>query len=242
MKHALVCTVMLALTTQVEAVTLTPSPSGAQVVNYSQGAPTVVSQRKSIASVTVYPEANSHVVLFVGGQNRSAANINFGTENVSADANGKLLRVFSYDELARKAKSAVSWKRFASAVGGGLQAGAAAQPAHTTYSGTYNGGYGYNNTPYSGRYYGTATTVDPAQRALAQSAIIADSRAQGAALNQEENQRLSALQSILRTTTIQPGQMYGGIVEIARPPASSIMNVRVSFAGEAHTFSFRVAR
>jgi hypothetical protein len=232
---------LLAFCVSASAVTLTPAPTVSQIVNYTQGAPTIISERKSIASITVYPEANGHVVLFVAGRNQSMGNINFGTENIRADANGKPLRVFTYDELAKKINSTAFWKRFAGAAGAGLRSGAAVQPAQTNYGGTFNG-YGYGNGPYYGSYQGHATTIDPAQQALAQSAINSDARRQGAALNAQQNQSLAALRVVLRTTTVQPGQMYGGVVEIARPPVSSIMNVRASFAGEAHIFSFRVAR
>src|ERR1044071_1335206 len=236
MKPVLLSAVLLALSTPVEAVTLTPAPTGAQTVIYIQGAPTIVSPRKSIVSVMVYPEANGHVVFSIGGRNQSTGNINFGTENVSADANGKPLRVFTYEELAKRINSRAAWQRFAGAAGAGLRAGSAVQPAQTNITGGFNGGYGYNNQPYYGRYYGQATTVDPAKQAIAQSAISSDARADAANINAQQNQSLSALQMILRTTTVQPGQMYGGKVEIARPPVPSIMNVRVNFAGEAHVF------
>ena len=240
MRPILLSVVILAFSTPVEAVTLTPAPTGAQIVNYAQGAPTIVSERKSIASVTVLPEANGHVVLYVAGRNQSTANINFGTENVSADANGKPLRVFTYDELAKKINSGAFWKRFAGAAGAGLRAGAAVQPAQTNYTGQFNGSNNYGQ--YRGTYFGQATTTDPAAQAMSQSAINADARAQGAAVNAQQSQSLAALQAVLRTTTVQPGQMYGGVIEVARPPASSIMNVRVRFAGELHIFSFRVGQ
>jgi hypothetical protein len=170
------------------AVTLTPAPSGKQIVSYTQGVPTLISSRSSITSVTVLPEANHHVVLFVAGRNQSSANTNFGTENISADANGKALRVFTYDELAKKIKSAAMWQGIAMAAAGGLRAGAATQPARTTYGGTFNGN-GYQTGPYYGNFQGYSTTTDPAQQALAQSAINADARAQGAALKRNRIKR-----------------------------------------------------
>ena len=109
-------------------------------------------------------------------------------------------------------------------------------------SSTAFNGYGHDNRPFYGTYQGRATTIDPTQPALAQSAINSDARKQGADVNAQQNQSLAALRIVLRTTTVQPGQMYGGVIEVARPPASSIMSVRVSFAGEGHIFSFRVAR
>ena len=234
-------TALALIVSKASAVTLTPAPTGEQVVNYAQGAPTLISSRKSIASVTVLPEANGHVVLFVAGRNQSNENTNLGTESISADSNGKALRVFTHDELAKKIKSAAMWQGIAMAAGAGLRAGAATQPAQTTYGGTFSGN-GSSTGPYYGDYFGHATTTDPAQQALAQSAINADARAQGAGLRAEQNDKLAALQRILRTTTVQPGQIYGGIVELARPSASSVMNVRVNFAGENHVFAFRVTR
>ena len=98
----------------VSAVTLTPVPTRTQMVNYTQGAPTLVSPGKSIASATLFPEANGHIVLFVAVKNQTRMNLNLGVENVSAAANGQTLHVFSYDELARKIESAESETRGAS--------------------------------------------------------------------------------------------------------------------------------
>ncbi len=228
------------------AVTLRAVPTKGQILSYTQGAPTVISSRASIASVTVYPETNGHIVLFVAGRNQTTANINFGIENVSAAANGKALRVFTYDELAKKVKSRAMWGRIAAGAGSGWRAGAANQPTQTTYGGTYNGST-YDNANghsgnFSGNFIGSSTTIDPTAQALAQSAIIAEARAQGTMLNTKESLELASLRRVLRTTTVQPGQIYGGFVEIARPPASSVMNVQLYFAGERHLFSFQVSR
>lgn len=223
------------------AITLTPIASRTQVVNYTQGAPTLVSPGKSIASATVVPEANGHVVLFVAVQNKTRRNVNLGVENVSAAAGGAALRVFTYDELARKIQTGGMWQKFALAAGAGLRAGAAVQPARSTFGGTYDGN-GYRAGQYHGNFNGYSTTTDPTQQALAQSAITADTRAQTASLDAQQNQKLAALQTILRTTTVQPGQMYGGIIELAKPRAPTILSVGVAFGAEQHVFSFQVSR
>jgi hypothetical protein len=46
--------------------------------------------------------------------------------------------------------------------------------------------------------------------------------AAGQALNAQRNQQMSALHWVLRTTTVEPGQFHGGIVEIERPRAPSL--------------------
>ena len=102
------------------------------------------------------------------------------------------------------------------------------QPARSNFGGT-NNGYGYGG-PYNGNSQGYSASTNPAQQALAQSAIGADTRAQASSIDAQQNQRLAALQTILRTTTVQPGPMYGGVIEVARPRASSILNVHLVFA------------
>jgi len=66
-------------------------------------------------------------------------------------------------------------------------------------------------------------------QAIAQSTITADSRAQGQALNAQRNQQMSALHWVLRTTTVEPGQFHGGIVEIERPRAVA-SNLQIELA------------
>jgi len=129
-------------------------------VKYVNGAPTVFTTARTgnFAAVTVLPEADHHVVLIVGTANHTAKPANFGTENITAQANGKTLRVYTYDGLARKIKSDSMWRGIAAGAGAGFRAGAAVQPARTTYGGNIYNPYGQ---PYS--YRGWATTSDPAQ-------------------------------------------------------------------------------
>ena len=82
------------------------------MVNYTQGAPTLVSPGKSIASATVFPEANGHLVLFIAVKNQSRRNANLGNENISVDANGQAINVLTYDELARKIQSGCLRQKF----------------------------------------------------------------------------------------------------------------------------------
>lgn len=119
------------------------------------------------------------------------------------ELNNRPLKVFSYDELVRQAKTADGWKRFALGAGAGLRAAAASTPAQTNQSGQFNA-YNSYGTQYNGYYFGQSTTVDPAQQAVAQSMINSDTRAQASSLNNELGNRMAALGSALRTTTTYP--------------------------------------
>ena len=59
---------------------------------------------------------------------------------------------------------------------------------------------------------------------------MADSRAQGQALNAQRNQQMSALHWGLRTTTVEPGQFHGGIVEIEKAARAVASNLQIELA------------
>lgn len=224
------------------APTLTPLSDAGQAVSYQQGRATTVSRRahSTVVISLVTPEVDDHAVLLVSALNRSGAAVNLGTENVTATSGGNRLHVFSARQLARNEKIANVFARIGTGMAAGARSYAANQPTRTEYGGNvYVAGAG--QLPVAS-YTATATTYDPARAALAQSAINADTQAQLAYINAATASRMNEINAVLQTTTVLPGGVAGGVVEINNTGMGSVVSVRVDFAGDEHVFRFRLSR
>ena len=49
---------------------------------------------------------------------------------------------------------------------------------------------------------------------------------------------LPELQKTLRAVSVEPGAMGGGLVVVEHPPRGGVVDITVTFAGQAHTFSY----
>ena len=52
---------------------------------------------------------------------------------------------------------------------------------------------------------------------------------------------MAQLNHVLRTTTLGPEQVFGGLVEIGTNGAAGIFNVRVKVGGDQHVFTFQIS-
>jgi hypothetical protein len=218
--------------------TLTPLPSIGQTVDYHSGQPTIISRKRNIVIAgLVANEVEDYAIFYIGARNQSGSAATLGTENISAATRDHELKVLSYENLLRHEKVSAVWSRIGLAMNAGIRSTAAAQPSRTYVQGSI-----YGNDGSGGNFSAAGQTYDPAAAAVAQSAINADTRAQASELNAETAARMGQLSTILRTTTIYPGQFAGGVVEIDNHRIRDSVNLRVNFAGEAHEFAFRMNR
>ena len=110
------------------------------------------------------------------------------------------------------------------------------------YSGSTFGTFG--STPYSANTFGPATVsgYDYGRAQAAQSSANAENQASFAHMAESNSARMGALRSHMRTTTVDPQQMFGGSVtfELPKEAQQSKTDVPMSFVvtinGEAHTF------
>jgi hypothetical protein len=100
--------------------------------------------------------------------------------------------------------------------------------------------YGYNGQQIAS-YNAYGTTYDPAATQAAQANINANARAQAAEVAAATQARMAQLNSVLRTTTLIPGQVFGGLVEISTNGAAGTINVRVNVGGDQHVFAFQIS-
>lgn len=172
--------------------------------------------------------------------NDSSANANLGTENVTVSTiSGKPVRVFTHNQLVKEAKSAAAWQAFAVALAGAANTYAASQPTTVNSYGSVYGSGGYAN------YASTTSVYNPSNAALASSINQAQTNR---SLNDISNTLESTLanlgSNILQTTTIEPGNAYGGNVVVDKPSfekdEAQELKVVVNFNDETHEFRFKV--
>jgi hypothetical protein len=172
---------------------------------------------------------------------------NFGPENVTATlADGTPLAIITYEQLAHEERKRQTW----AAIAAGL--GAAANSMNAANSGWYHGTASYSGstfgsfgtTPYSATTYGTATVsgYNAGQAQIAQLIANQQNSANFARLAEQNAASMKALKAYMRTTTVDPQQMFGGSVIFQLPKAAfaTKADVPVTFVvtidGEQHKF------
>jgi hypothetical protein len=117
-----------------------------------------------------------------------------------------------------------------------------------SYSGATYGSLG--STPYSSSTFGTATYsgYNAGQAALAQSAANAQNQVIFSNMAEQNAASMEALRAYMRTTTVDPQQMFGGSVtfELPKQARDSKVDVSVIFVvtinGEEHKFDALLKR
>jgi hypothetical protein len=171
--------------------------------------------------------------------NQGEKPFNFGSENVTGQlADGTPIAIVPYEQLAREERSRERWRAFGAAL-------ASMNSGRYTATGNYSGSsFGtIGSTSYSGFSSGTATVSGyDATAAAIQNKRIFDNVAAANAVSRE------ALHANIRTTTVDPQQMFGGAVTFELPksvhqssgyvPAKFVVTIN----GEQHTFSVLLRR
>jgi hypothetical protein len=148
--------------------------------------------------------------------NRSENPLVFGPENVSIEyGDGLSIAMATYDELEGRLRRDIKRRQALAALGSALSAQSA--DGQTTGSVNYRGTTNYG-TQFSGT--GTYSSYDPALARQQQEALQAQSAATNQAIQARQLTGTQALQSLVRTSTIQPGETYGGILAYAAPKSS----------------------
>ena len=172
---------------------------------------------------------------------------NFGPENVSGKlADGTPVTIITYEQLVKEEKRRQMWMAIAVGLSAASNSMAAANRGY--YSGTvnYSGNtFGtFGGTPYNSTTFGTATVsgynYGAAQAAQANANM--QNQAMFANMAEQNAANLKALKAYMRTTTVDPQQMFGGSLEfeLPKPARDSKTDVPVTFVvtinGEEHKF------
>ncbi len=182
--------------------------------------------------------------------NRGKQPFNIGSENVTAKlADGTPVAIIPYERLAKEEKNRKTWRSIAaglSAMGNSMNANQAGFVSGTaTYSGSTVGRIGgIGGTPFSSNTLGTATISGYDEgRAVAARAIAEQQNEQVFAnLAQRNVAGQEALQTNMRTTTVDPEAVFDGEVVFELPKASRSLKTNqpitfvVDVGGEEHRF------
>lgn len=214
-----------------------PIQAGEETVRYEKGVPTVDLEMKD-GVVQITPLAMDHGSLAFGiaiyNDGRQPAN--FGVENISVAHGDGTVKVFTREELQKKAQNRAMWQTIAlAAVGAMAAASAASQRNHyrstfVTPRGTY-------------RSYWSAPSVAGQIQATA---IAAGTGVGIASIQNHLDETLRALgDEVVQLTTVDPGESYGGRIVIAKIKPKTLparMSIEINWNGEQYPFSFQIAK
>lgn len=225
------------------------SPSSNQTIRYDHGVASIDSVQKYsiVRIVNIAGNDKKSVSFVIGILNTSGQPLNFGPENITVRPTGmQSIALTTYEEAMEAERKKEGREKFWSRVGA-IGRGLSASNAGTTYtSGTYGGttsGWVGNDLvtaqtggTYSGTQYNSGAAL-AAQR-NAQEMNVQDR----ANLEQKWANRTAATNNLLRTTTVDPGTMYGGIAtfpigkELKKTKGRVQVTIEIDVAGERHIF------
>jgi hypothetical protein len=178
---------------------------------------------------------------------------NFGPENVTAKlADGTPIAIITYEQLVHEEKRRQMWMAIAAGLSAAGNSMAAANSGYysgtAAYSGSTFGSFG--STPYSANTFGTATYsgYNAAQAQAAQAAANAQNQANFDRMAQQNASNMRAIRAYMRTTTVDPGQMFGGAItfELPKPAQQAKADVPMTFVvtinGDEHRFDVLLKR
>ncbi|MBB3121807.1 hypothetical protein [Pseudoduganella violacea] len=225
---------------------------------YRDGIPSAISKKTFIVMASPsnsVREGKDRMRVIVSVVNTSPNPIDVSISNFSVLVDGRLEKIFTFEEIAQEIKTEQAWAAFAVALGGAMQASAAQQQASykSTY-GTYNTNttgslntYGTRNNSFANFNANTVGTYsgwiyDPAAGQAAASSVHAQTTANLSNLQTQGEAALKiAAQTVLQRTTVFPNNSHGGQLVIGKfevPDTGIIVDILANIEGETHTFRF----
>lgn len=179
--------------------------------------------------------------------NNSGKPFNFGPENITIKmSDGTAIAMLTYQDLLKQEKRREAWQALAvglAAAGRNMQASQAGNSYGTaTYSGNSYGTFG--STPYSANSFGTATYSGYNAGAAYAAQAIANEQNQRdmQAMQLSQAAKREDLVQVMKTTTVDLGQAFGGIVQYMIPSTvrssktAVPITIEVRTGDDVHTF------
>lgn len=237
------------------AYSLTITPTASEVMRFDRGISSVDSAQKSttVRVVNVAGNDKKSVSFVIGVVNSAGASFNFGPENIVVRPSGmQPIALTTYEQAMVAEQKKQSREKFWAGVGA-FGRGLSAANAGTTYSsGLYSGttsGY-VGNTLVTAQTNGiySGTQYNPGAALAAQRQARELNAADRANLEARWASRSSMYGSLLRTTTVDRGMMYGGVAtfpitpEIKKSKQPVQITIEVTVGGEKHIFVGQLAK
>jgi hypothetical protein len=169
---------------------------------------------------------------------------NVGSESISITlGDGTNVAVVPYEKLLKEKKNEEMWAAIAVGLSAAANSYSASQAGYSSGSAAFSGStytpYGqtstFGTTNYSGYNAGAAYSAGVIARS--------ENQAMFDRMSSQIEANRDALKTLLRTTTIDPGDFTGGLVTfeipaVARRAKSSLpVKITVAFGGELHEFA-----
>ena len=185
--------------------------------------------------------------------NHGESPLNFGPENVTAKlSDGTPIAIITYERLVKEEKKRQMWAAIAVGLAAAGNSMSAANSGYVSGSGTYSGStYGsFGGTPYNSNTFGTVSYsgYDYGRAQIGQSIANQQNQANFARLADTNAARMEGLKTYMRTTTVDPQNMFGGTVmfELPKSAQKSKTHIPATFTvtanGQEHTFEVMLLR
>lgn len=220
--------------------TVQPLADQSETIRYNRGEATTYFDSKEVAVQVTSTGFNTQgqITFGVAVVNKSDHAINFGYDNIRlADQAGKPIAIYDRATLERQVRNRAMIAAAVVGVAGGLAAASAANSGYSTSSGTLY-------TP-RGAYSYQSQTYEPALAYATTAAVTAATGAGIVSIQQQLGQTIATLNGrILATTTIDPGQSYGGVIVGDRLKGAypQVVSLKVAEGGAEHEFRFNIAQ
>lgn len=185
--------------------------------------------------------------------NNSGKPFNFGPESITVKMqDGTTIAMLTYQDLLKQEKRREAWQALAVGLAAASRNMQASQAGYSYGSATYSGNtYGsFGSTPYTANSYGTATYsgYNAGAAFAAQSVANEQNQRDLQAMQLGQAARREDLAQIMKMTTVDTGQAFGGIVQYMIPStvrsskAPVPITIEVLTGDEVHTFQATLAK
>lgn len=246
---ALAAMIVIASPASAGIYSLNVTPISGQSIRYTSGISSIDSfQKFTAARIVKLPNRDKNSVSFaVAVENRGSASFNFGPESITirpAEMQPIVLTTIEQAmEAERKRQASENFRSNLAAFGRGLSAA----QSGTSYSsgiiaGTSSGYVGGNLVTVQSNGIYSGTQYNPGAAMSAQRNAQESNAADRANLEAQRATRSAENSILLRTTTVDRGAMYGGVVtfpvsaELKKARGPVHVSIEVNVAGERHVF------
>lgn len=219
-------------------IALYPVKVGAESARYDRGRATVNLELPD-GAVEIRPVSTGkdEVSLAVAVFNKSGRPANFGLENIRVRINGTPAYLPTHDQLMANARDKARDRKIATALIAGVAAGAAS---------TLSNSYSYHQRVYTphGSYGRTIRWEDNMPGIVGATAAVAGGAVVIHGIDRKLDYTLDRIDgSILQTTTVDPGNSFGGVVVVPfdrKMPLPAEIRVEIDWNGTPYMFGFRL--
>lgn len=240
------CSVIAALTISQPIVAATsyeaqPAPTEAQSVTWDRGVALFQSnQANSQLGVKFLQYDDAKLFFLVAFKNASSAPVDFGLEQIMLkDASGRLIKLYSRDELVRAIKQKRDAKKFFAILGATVGVLASVAASQETRTGTTRDSQGRTQT-YMERHTNGAVLAAGSAASMGAGALVLRSA------NKNADAKIKYLNdNYLVRQTITPSGEVIGVIEAQMPkltPKSATVDLIVNVAGDTHQMKFNVVK